>query len=1088
MTSHRRDLLLTSAALTLAPAAAALAATVTPLDRAAQVAGAVTSSLDFANKRYTGPAGSVADPVAARLLIVSRNAPGYAQTLAGTWTQFAANVLRVTDRGALIERAATNYAQSGSLGAGTTLPGGWSVAGKPSAVTMTVGKPVTDADTGFTALPVTFSGSNNFSFQTRVEVHFVSRTQINTKAGDIWVGSAFVALKAGTLPSNARMLIQAADSTGNVPAGGTTAGTPAAYGTDYAAEGLMPTTQTVLQRLETTTFTVGSGGSCMQAAFAFDLAVGAAVNCTLHIAMPQLEKVPDTEARATSPIVNFDTTGTGTSRPADQVILTGRLLAAVATGQGTIAATLAGTPWRPAYGTSSAMRRLLSSVVPRRPQVILGVNTQIALQREADGGVSSALGGKPRTFRTQITNWANAQTAILTWGGGKTGLCSTACANHATRSGAFPTVTSVQLGSGGGGSLDGYLQKITFGPAYVANLAAIGNIDTEVVVYGAKPGGICAAYRAASEGRKVAILGDWREVQVGGMMAGGLGQTDVVNATAYGGLGRYVITRINKLMGPNNGTAIINDTSFYFQPRFASAAFDELLARAGVNVYWTSGVTAVPKTGTRITSLVCGNTKTYGTQALTPKTATGKVFIGSDYEGDIMPLAGISWIMGREAASTYKEVNSGYMGIYPPASVNNFMFPDSAGNAYILTVDPWITPGNPASGPIKGVIQPPALSVGAADPTGNQAFNFRVIMTQVAARRIALPSKAPAGFDASEYELFLRFLAAVTATGRTYQANNGQIASTTNKLFCIHDLLTLNFINEVFDINARAGVSSDYIGKSADYVRGDYATRERVWQAHISWFLGLWYVMQYHVDSRVPAALRADALTYGLDALHYPNFHPNDFANWSPQLYVREARRMVGDFVWHLGDVVVADGTTPRSPRTIAAGSYTVDSHAFYRLPWNNGGKWTCWNEGSMGYFAGSTITNNGVTAPVAGADKIAPLPLDAFLPKNAECSNYAATFAGSVSHSAFGFFRMELANAAVGEGIGLLAAMACEQTTQPDLQAMLTNTAGNFSYGTLRYRLTGSNDVPGTPTITPAPIPPSIALGGKAPVAPLKN
>jgi hypothetical protein len=758
-----------------------------------------------------------------------------------------------------------------------------------------------------------------------------------------------------------------------------------------------------------------------------------------------------------------------------------RLLAAVATGQGTIAATLAGTPWRPAYGTSSAMRRVLSSVVPRRAQVILGVNNQIALLREADGGVSSALGGKPRTFRTQITNWANAQTAILTWGGGKTGLCSTACANYATRSGAFPTVTSVQLGSGGGGSLDGYLQKITFGPAYVANLAAIGNIDTEVVVYGAKPGGICAAYRAASEGRKVAILGDWREVQVGGMMAGGLGQTDVVNATAYGGLGRYVITRINKLMGPNNGTAIINDTSFYFQPRFASAAFDELLARAGINVYWTAGVTAVPKAATRITSLVCGNSKTYGTQALTPKTATGKVFIGSDYEGDIMPLAGISWTMGREAAATYKEVNAGYMGIYPPATVNNFMFPDSAGNAYILTVDPWVTPGDPTSGPIKGVTLPPNLAVGAADPTGNQAFNFRVIMTQVAARRVALPSKAPAGFDASEYELFLRFLAAITATGRTYQANTGQIASTTNKLFCIHDLLTLNFINEVYDINARAGVSSDYIGKSADYVRGDYTTRERIWQAHISWFLGLWYVMQYHTDSRVPPLLRADALTFGLDALHFPNFHPNDFANWSPQLYVREARRMVSSnsgnkFVWNMGDIVQLDGTAPRSPRTVAAGSYAIDSHSFNRLPWNNNGKWTCWNEGGMSYFAGSaTVTVNGVTAQIAGADKIAPLPLDAFLPTSTECSNYAATFAASVSHMAFGFFRMELANAAVGEAIGLLAAMACEQTTQPDLQDMLkTSAAAPFDYETLRSRLLVNS--------------PAIALGGKAPVAPLKN
>ena len=169
--------------------------------------------------------------------------------------------------------------------------------------------------------------------------------------------------------------------------------------------------------------------------------------------------------------------------------------------------------------------------------------------------------------------------------------------------------------------------------------------------------------------------------------------------------------------------------------------------------------------------------------------------------------------MGREATSTYKEPNAGYMGIATCPSVGNFMFPDSGGNAYILTVDPWIMPGNPASGPIKGVSDPPALAVGAADPTGTQAYNFRVIMTQNPARMVAAAGH-PAG------RLRRERVRAVPALPRCHHRQRpelpgraaGDIASTTNKLFCIQDLLTFNGLTEGYDINARGGISSDYIG------------------------------------------------------------------------------------------------------------------------------------------------------------------------------------------------------------------------------------------------------------------------------------
>ena len=1129
MPLSRRDLMLGSTAIVTASLVAS-PGTAGPLDRLSQIVGSPSISLDFAAGSYSlnlggdtsSISGTVAGLVASKLLSVDRNAAAYAESTTGAWTSFSSNVLRVTNRGALIERAATNYAQNTALtpATGKTLPSGWDTWNLPTAktspapFTVTAGTPVTDPTTGFQAVPVRFKGTNTLGHSTRVDLYFHQRLKVVTAAGKIWVGSAFLGLQSGTLPSTARLCVSFNDASGNATGGLIGATPPAlgANGVNYTSDAAMPAGQTKVSRLETLPFTVTAPatactslvpGACNQYVnffFCFDMAAGSNVDFTLLVAMPQLETVPDTEARATSPIPNADGTGIGSTRPADVVALGGTLLTAVQAGQGTLAATLAGTPWRLANGTSNPAWRPMSSVVPRRTQVILGVNSQAALTREADGGVSSSFGGKPRTFRAQITNWANAHAAVLTWGGSTIGVCSTACANYSTQTGAMPAVTALTLGSGGGGFLDGYLQKLTFSPAKVSDLSPVGNIVADVIVYGGKPGGVCAAVRAASEGREVAILGDWREVQLGGMIAGGLGETDIANRAAYGGLGRYLITRVNQyLFGPTNPDPQGFDYNSNFQPRLVSAVCDEMVARAGVNVYWTAGVTSVPKTGTRITSLVCGNTKTYNGQALTPKTGIGKVYVGADYEGDIMPLAGISWTMGRDSLAKYGEAVNGYLGYAPYINSGAYeTFPvatQAKQNPYgLLYVDPWVTPGNPASGPIKGVVvvdkalnpgvsltdKTLSLSVGDADPRGTQAYNFRVVMTKTAARLIPLPKTPPAGFDIADFEVFLRYIDAFKASGRTYDAST--VAAANNTTWSLFDLFTFNQIGDIYDINSKGGVSSDYIGKSAAYVTADYPTREKIWQAHITWYLGLWYIMQYGTDPRIPKGMNAHALQFGLDSLHYGrDFHPNDFQYWTPQLYVREARRMVGPFVWNMVDIVHVDGTPPRKPNIIAAASYGIDSHAFYRMSMQEPvtRKWITWNEGVMAASSGYPATifgkvPGGGNAVIGGANRLTPIPLDAFLPDPKECTNYAATFAGSVDHSGFGSFRMELANGAVGEGVGLLAAMACEQATQPDLQALISTSAtAPFNYATLRPRLLKS---------------PAIALGGIAPVAPLVN
>ena len=935
-------------------------------------------------------------------------------------------------------------------------------------------------------LPVTFVGTNTNGIMGTMQLLFNSSTTVAGAASAAWCGSAFLSFSGSAMPSLPRLGVSGGGVLGQLGA------TPAGVSDIKASEIPIPTNVSRLTRYECTPFVTGAATKTVALYLAFDLKAGASMNFTVNIAMPQLEKLPTPLHRATSPIINFDATGKGTTRPADIISFAGPLLAAV-NRQASIAVTTGGF-WRAPQAGLSNDQTALMPVSDRTQRGLLGINGLNGLQRELDGSVSSALAPGLATFRSQISNWATAQTAILTYGAG-VGIASTGCGNYVTVSATASPVTTLTLGSTPTAAADVYIQQVQVSTSYISNLAPIGNVSADVIVYGAKPGGIAAAWRAASEGRSVAIMGDWREVHIGGMMANGLGATDVKNYAAYGGMPRWFVTRINQLYGVSAYISRPQDNNLVFQPRFASAMFDEILARAGIGVYWTTGVTAAPKSGTRITSLGFAGNAVYRGQTLSAKTATGKVYVGADYESDILPLAGIASMQGIDAATTFNEMSntySPYGGFQRAGSSNclaNMEYPDCGINQ--LYLDPFVKPGDPTSGLIAGVVPNPTTASppvpnGAAMPTAQQAYNFRVNMTNLPGRKVAFPSTAPAAFDIRNFEVFLRYIKAITDLGVTYQASGGAA----NTTFNLAQVFLFFNVDVIADVNSLGAVSSDYIGQSAGYTNASYKDREKIWQLHSAWYQGMWYLMQQRPDSRIPAAMQADAKTFGLDILHYANdYHPNDIPNWPPQLYVRESRRMLGKFVWSLSDLMQADGTAPRSSFIIGAAAYNVDIHHTQRIAWNYGtdagGKplWRVFNIG--GQIIGRVATTAAVPAtstspalmansPVGGADMIIPLPLDVLLPDPAQCSNYVTCWGISASHLAFGSFRMELTGAAAGEAAGLLAAMACEPVVQPDLQAVLTTSGGSFSYATLRSRL-----------LTNSPV---VALGGRPPVAPLVN
>ncbi|MCF1482182.1 hypothetical protein B7W85_04470 [Allorhizobium ampelinum] len=522
----------------------------------------------------------------------------------------------------------------------------------------------------------------------------------------------------------------------------------------------------------------------------------------------------------------------------------------------------------------------------------------------------------------------------------------------------------------------------------------------DVIVYGMTSGGITAAIQAKVMGRTVAIVGGWRERHPGGMMSGGLGGTDVEAGSAFGGLARHVISRINQ-------EAQVADDRFAFEPRFAQTVFEKLLREYDIPVFKSRGVLRVAKTGPRIDAM----------ETVDRQVFNGRVFIDASYEGDLMAASGVSWTVGREPQDGDNVLN-GFRGTRTDSWGENHNFQLHRRFERVIGqvgVDPFVTEGVAASGLLPGIRNYPSPEVGAGD-RAVQAYNFRMTMTRDPARRVDLPSTPPPGFDPTRYELLFRWIKALGERGQLADAENA-----VKMQFLLHNDLG----NGIFDINNRGAVSTDYIGGSWGYPQADYGMREKIWKAHERWTRGLFYALQYHKDARMPGALRDVFLDYGLDGQHYQDPHENDEAHWPYQLYVREARRMVSDHQMTGHDVTAADDQELRDNNTISTGSYKRDSHHTQRIvrtTVNMLGTPTLsvWNEGNFEAEAG-------------GADRIFTIPLSAIVPRRAECTNLMSIFALSATHEAFGAIRMEMSLMQTGQSAGAAAALVA--VSRADIQ-----------------------------------------------------
>jgi hypothetical protein len=929
-------------------------------------------------------------------LTLARASTGMARNAAGLYSSFAANAPRVTDRGLFIEDAPrtnslVNNSMTGANVGTNALPTGWTEGFIAAGITRTVVAVGTHPTLGLPYIRLRYSGTCTTS--QRYELRMTYGGTANVAAGaanGLWCVSAWMARvdEPVALPPTARPALQCFFVTsGNVTTGGTANVSYAVLKRDTT-----PVRRHVISK------PTPADAAFLRVNWACSFAVGVAYDFTVDIIAPQVEAVAADTDGPSSPIL---TTNAAATRAADVVTVKGGLLEALQYPAATLRVTTAGMPQT------------------RTAHNLVAVNGGTALlRRSPDGGLSSGLGNQPTTARGYRPNYSMPQESTVTWGSGAIRVGGSGCAEMALGTGE-PAIASATLG--GMGATISRIKATNL----LSDLSAYKRIDADMLVYGANPGGITAAVEMRRQGRSAAILGGWREIQLGGMVTGGLAAVDVANLAAYGGLSADYVAWTNEATGQNL-------TNIFVEPKHASSFFDWLLTTYGIPVYWSRGVQLAAKAANRITSLA----------TVDGKTATGRVFIDATYEGDVLPKAGVSYVTGREAATTDDPYN-GFRNLENVTTAAGGQMEHIFANprtGAVINVDPYVTPGNPASGLLHGVRVKPNLVTGAADGR-TQAYTFRMTLTEIAANKVALPSLAPAGYSKARYELFLRMLAAYAAAGLTYIARGTEPAA---GQYGFGDLFKANGGN-LKDFNSKGGFSIDYFGGSWEYPEADYATREVIWKDHEAHVRGFWYLLQYETDSRIPAQLQTDARAFGLALDHYNEPHPNDDAHWMPQLYVREARRMRSEMVWTVADMNRVDGTAPRSSRTISAGSYDSDSHHVQRFA----------QEYATGQYR--TVCEGGVLDQnTGGADRVFPMPYEAIIPRTAECSNLGVTFCASTTHTAFGSFRMEMASMASGQALGVAAALAVEAPQQLNMN--------DVDYTALRTRLlAGGQVVPAT-------------------------
>ena len=500
----------------------------------------------------------------------------------------------------------------------------------------------------------------------------------------------------------------------------------------------------------------------------------------------------------------------------------------------------------------------------------------------------------------------------------------------------------------------------------------------DVVVYGGSSAGISAAISASRNGKTVIILEP--SDRIGGLSTGGLGQTDAGKSESIKGISKefyknvyhYYDIQSNwkwqesqdyKPAGSNMETDSVNKTMWTFEPSAALKIFKDMIKQEKVAIKYGEKLNrkdGVLMSDNRIISITTLNGKTYN----------GSVFIDATYEGDLMAAAGVSYTVGREANDLYDETLNGIQKSDYAYSLRGVECLNAANHNFMSKVDPYVEKGDSTSGLLPYINAEYPEEDGKGD-NKVQAYCFRLCITDHPENKIDFLK--PEGYKEQNYELLFR----------NFEAG-----------LDIIPWLKRPMPNRKTDVNNETGFSMNFIGQNYDYPEADYEKREEIVLNHRLYQQGLMWTLANH--PRVPEKIRKEVSRWGMCK---DEFIEGD--GWQNQLYIREARRMLGEYV-----VTQHDCEGLRKPDDIICyGSYGMDSHHTQRYVDTNG---FVRNEGN-----------------VQSRKKILyPISYGAITPKEEECNNLLVPVCVSASHIAFGSIRMEPVFMMLGE---CAAIAACE-------------------------------------------------------------
>lgn len=494
----------------------------------------------------------------------------------------------------------------------------------------------------------------------------------------------------------------------------------------------------------------------------------------------------------------------------------------------------------------------------------------------------------------------------------------------------------------------------------------------DIIIYGGTSAAISAAVEAKRSGKSVIVVSP--DIHLGGLSSGGLGYTDTGDKSVIGGLAREFYHRVwqhyntteawnwqKKEEYGNKGQGTIamdgeNRTMWIFEPHVAEKVFEDLVAEEQIRVdhdEWLDRKNGVEMKDGNIVSITTLSGKKY----------SGKMFLDTTYEGDLMAAAGVSYHVGREGKEVYGEE---WNGVQTGVLHHKHWFASD--------ISPYVVPGDPNSGLLPRVSgEDPGEKYSGDDKI--QAYCFRMCMTNHPENRIPFPK--PDDYDPLNYEL----LARVFETGR-------------KDWFEKFDAVP----NHKTDTNNHGPLSSDNIGMNYDYPEGSYERRKEIIEEHVNYQKGLlWFVAN---DPRVPEDIQTEMQKWGLAKDEF-----TDNGNWPHQIYVREARRMIGEFVMTENELLKRSPT----PKPVGMGSYAMDSHNVQRYVKPDG---FVQNEGDIG------VSTKGPYS----------ISYETLVPKKEECKNLLVPVCLSSSHIAFGSIRMEPVFMILGQSAAAAAVLAIDE------------------------------------------------------------